>query len=889
MTIKRSVAIKKFLQAATHADLAALYNENMEVQVNVAQDGGQRMDTGEKGTRKLRYTDGVQNWSNFRIPRKAMSEPEDNDCIINFEIDIHAEAIGMTGWDWKNKVSKWVAFDFDSITGHSSRHVATLTEAQLEEVKEQACKIPWVTVRKSTGGRGLHLYVFVDNVPTANHTEHQALGRAILGLMSAVAGYDFDGPVDACGGNTWVWGRKMRGTDGLTLVKQGEVLIDYPINWRDHIKVTASKGRQRNLPQWIPENEQETFEQMTGERPRVPLDAEHRKLIDFLRGRSAVWWWDQDHHMLVCSTYDLKCAHKDLKMRGVFDTLASGKDGEQNCFAFPMKQGAWVVRRYSQGVQETLNWSQDATGYTRCFLNRDPDLGTVARTMGGVEEEKGGFDFRTVQTVQDAAKILGVNFSLPEYMKSRRATMKAHKDGRLIIKINSEPDDRPDDMVGWRIDKKVWTRIFNITVESTTSDSDNNYDDLVRHLVSGTGQNAGWVVKGLNGAWSDEPLAHVKAALCSSLGNKVANEVMGSSVLRPWRLVVKPFKPEYPGDRCWNRNSAQLRFTPAAEPSDFPHWSMILNHVGQSLDNVVASDPWCQVNGVHNGHDYLILWCAFLFREPLRSLPYLFLYGPQNSGKSSFHQALSLLFDRKRGYVRVDGALMNKNAFNGEMENAVLCVVEETDLSRQGGVAYDKIKDWVTAPDLTIHPKFVTPYSVPNSCHFVQTANNPAYCPIFKDDTRITMMYVPAFEKEIQRDILDAELEKEAADFLGHLFRIELPQSGRRLAIPMIATQEKADAGEANLTQFEQFLAEQTFAVPGQMVRLSELYSKFKNWLGKPDGDSMTKQKMTSQLSPETPKGRGPDGNWYIGNLSFEPVESGPKLIRTGDRLVPES
>ena len=42
----RTEAIKLFLTAKTHKDLAELYSFDMEVQVNVAEDGGSRI-TGE--------------------------------------------------------------------------------------------------------------------------------------------------------------------------------------------------------------------------------------------------------------------------------------------------------------------------------------------------------------------------------------------------------------------------------------------------------------------------------------------------------------------------------------------------------------------------------------------------------------------------------------------------------------------------------------------------------------------------------------------------------------------------------------------------------------------------------------------------------------------------
>ena len=143
----KTEAIKAFLNASTWSDLAALYNYNIEVQVNVAQDGGEKISTsGLKGRRSYSYTDGLTSWKSFRIPWKANSKPEYDDSIIKFDLAEHADAIGLTGWDWFNKESLWVAYDFDAISGHSTN---TLADPEIEAVKVAACKIPWITVRKS--------------------------------------------------------------------------------------------------------------------------------------------------------------------------------------------------------------------------------------------------------------------------------------------------------------------------------------------------------------------------------------------------------------------------------------------------------------------------------------------------------------------------------------------------------------------------------------------------------------------------------------------------------------------------------------------------------------------------------------------------------------------
>jgi hypothetical protein len=67
--------------------------------------------------------------------------------------------------------------------------------------------------------------------------------------------------------------------------------------------------------------------------------------------------------------------------------------------------------------------------------------------------------------------------------------------------------------------------------------------------------------------------------------------------------------------------------------------------------------------------DYLLYWIACMLRDPFEPLPYLFFYGDQNSGKSIFHEAVSLLMTK--GVAAADRALTNANDFNGELANAV--------------------------------------------------------------------------------------------------------------------------------------------------------------------------------------------------------------------------
>ena len=875
----KTKAIELFLKAKTHTDLASLYSYNMECQVNVAQDGGERAEGEFSGRKWLGWTDSLTTWKPFRIPRNAATNPEYQDSEMSFSLEDHVEAIGMTGWDWLNRTSEWVAFDFDALIGHSEKSSKKLTETEMLAVQEAACKIPWVTVRKSTGGRGLHLYVFLDSVPTANHNEHAALGRAVLGVMSALAGFDFENRVDVCGGNIWCWHRKMAGTDGLLLIKKGTVLTDIPKNWKDHIKVITGH-RRKNLPQNIESlGLGDTFEELCGQQTKIPLDAEHKKLIDYLQTQNVLWWFDQDSHCLVTHTIHLKRAHESLGLKGIFETNSPATNlNEQNVYAFPLRKGAWSVRRFSPGTAEHESWSQDQGGWTQCYYNKIPTYHTACRTYGGLEDPSGGFIFRDAESAIKAAECLGVHLNIGTPQRGRETKLNLHKDGRLICEIEYKPADRAEEMSGWLPKKgKTWTRIYTIQASSPTEAETPNYDDLVRHLVTGTDEDYGWVIKS-DEAWRMEPLAHLRVALGAlGLNGKDITGVLGGSIFKCWKIVNKPFQPEFSGDREWNRNAARLKYVPSqfSDKLYYPHWKRVLDHCGSGLDEAVRRNSWCKANGVVSGGEYLKCWISSLFKEPHEPLPYLFLYSmQQGTGKSIFHEALSLLLTK--GYQRADAALISQAGFNAELEGSIICVVEETDL-RKNTQAYNRIKDWVTSRDLLIHCKGKTPYHIPNTTHWIQTSNNHQACPIFQGDTRITMSYVEPLDPldMIPKKLLIPLLEKEASDFLSSVMNLDLPPSNDRLNVPVIETEDKLMLQKLNETPLERFIADNCILTEGAQIKFSEFFEKFHETLDFEDRNSWSKIRVGRELSSVVPRGRQRGtGQFYLGNIAWKDFEN---------------
>lgn len=872
----RTEAVKNFLLSTGNLHLTELYNYEMEVQVNVARDGG-RVVRGEwLGKRWRGWTDGETTWKSFRVPFSADSNPNYTDREMKFDLSKHAEAIGMTGWNWKRQESLWVGFDFDSIVNHKQ---AGLEESELNNIRDMVIQVPWVTLLKSTSGKGLHIYIhFEEPISTATHTEHAALARSVLTLLSAEIGYNLDNSVDICGGVLWCFHRKQQGTDGLSLLKGGKKLpaLKIPPNWKDHVEVTSKKRLKTKA-----KKDPVQFESLVSSLVRVELDTEHRQLLKWFcdnTGSDYDWWWDSDYNMLVCHTHDLAKAHKELNLRGFFYTDSTGSSA-QNCFCFPAERGAWTVRRHGIGTKEHPSWVSDPSGWTRVTYNAAPEIDTCIRANKGIENSKGEFVFSKVKEGVKALWDYEVHdFNIPEEMHyGRKLYIKYKGESKLIVSVDALPSDKEEDFenLGFLLNKKRWERVVpkNKPKKETSAP-----DHLIRHLIS-NGAEAGWFVK-INHEWILQNKSNVTTVLKSQSWLNDIDEAMGKSILQPWYLVNKPFKPEYPGDRQWNKDAATLSIdSDKIVPGIYDTWLKVIEHCGKLLDMAVQDNEWCEENGIETGSDYLQCWIASMFQKPEEPLPYLFFVGTQNTGKSTLHEALSLLFKKGRGYVRADNALTNRSGFNGELENAVLCVVEETNLSKNKD-ANNRIKDWVTGRTISIRHLYQNSFDIANTSHWIQCANDLSFCPVLPGDTRIVVVPVPELEQEMSKKILFEKLEQEKAAFLDHIMSIELPEPQGRLAVPCISTSHKEEIESYNSTDLERFMHEKIKVCKGHCISFEDFVNAFYDWLEPSERMFWTKHRIGKEYPKSHPycKGMsGGDNKVKLGNVTFD-LDAKPKL-----------
>jgi len=321
--------------------------------------------------------------------------------------------------------------------------------------------------------------------------------------------------------------------------------------------------------------------------------------------------------------------------------------------------------------------------------------------------------------------------------------------------------------------------------------------DSIRRVHTIKGDPFGWFAQSEAGVWQRLPLSEVKCRLLAlGIPTQDVGACAGGFIGKPWLLTMIPFADEYPepGKRVWNKNRPTLRHDP--KPGPHPHWDMIFSHAFNGLDPALKGSD--EEADFPTGRDYGIAWVASTLQKPFEPLPMLYLFGPENCGKSIIHEAVSeCLFTS--GVASAHSALTHDK--NGELDGAVLAIIEERDIA-SNPVAYPRLKDLITAKTLWLRKMYTDPFPVRNSLHFLMCANDRNKCPARLGDTRIIFCPVKKLTHEIPKPILMERLEEEAPHFTHTLVNLELPAAKGRLQLPTINTRDKEEAIQEAASEF---------------------------------------------------------------------------------------
>lgn len=859
------------------------------------------------------WTEDGEVFGPIRWPYDAATEPNFSDPPIRFQIGKRLKAIGSTWWDWKNKRSIGVGFDFDSISGHAEG--VGISDSKIALLDQIA--VPWIEVVRSTRGGGRHIYVWFDpkNAPeTQNHGEHAAIARSLIPMIKDATGLDIetDVKVDVCGMVMWFYHVDAnKDNQGYASVKPAThcLTADHiPLNWRDNLDVVSGSRTKVRVQGWTPDGTQtqgDELDEMTQAYSRVELDETHLKILEALEGTGHSSYWVHDHHLWQGHTMGLKQVFDQFEedgrpLRGLFDTNSLDSDpGKPNCFMRPKSNGAWDVYRFGEGVEECPLWDKQGK-WTHTAYNFPPTLRQVCMACGGYEgpNDKKGFLFDNIEDFRAAIKMLGSSIPVPEKAKDRELSLTMNN-GRIIASIEKKRNDDKGDFPRWVKGTGVWERWLADSTDTADQEIEeeklwSDLDNKVRALKT-TGKNRScqfdsWALCDHDEAWTTHPRENIKSYL-ANLGHQKPDGILGGAIFKAWTIVNEPFGPEYPGGRQWNRYAPQFVYAPVelgeGEEPHHPTWNRLLEHCGCDLNDYIPFLPWCEKWGIKTGGDYLLAWVACMVQNPYCKLPYLFMYGPQNSGKSSFHESLALLFTS--GVEKADRALTSQQGYNGELAGAILAVVDEVDITKAGMEVYNKLKEWVTGLTISIHAKYKQVEDIHSTLHFVQMSNDRSSLPVFPGDTRITAMNVPYLEEEIPRDTFRELLKKEAPHFMRTLLDYEVQAPDGRLALPIIETQGKIDAANSNVDDLGQFIDDHVFEIDGCAIKMADFVARFKAQLEPHLVNDYPERKIKQVLMEKFLVGRGSGKlkQLIIGNVSFESeTEPSTPFKKEGGKLV---
>ena len=349
----------------------------------------------------------------IRVPKNGSTVPLDNDGDMPYPSEV-AQRFGTSGWNWRDRQSEFVVFDFDSSQGHE----AGLSEGELREVQQAAGDLPYVEVYRSKSGNGLHFYVFLDGVmDVLTRRDHRLVSLAVIARMSKDSGFSFSEKSDCEGVIAWLWSRDAA-PNGFELVKKATEKLKLPSGWREAMITAHRRSRVRRDGELV----NSVLTDFAAANDDAQLDEHHEAIIEWLYANG--WACELDEcngtPLLRTHTMGLKGAHLALRLRGVFETDSAATNSRKpNCYCFFRSDGRLVVRRYGSGCREAATWRKDGGNWTHCNYNEDPDFNVACRSAGGVPTGRDNYRFDNHEAAIAVIRLLGSELVVPHHLQGR--------------------------------------------------------------------------------------------------------------------------------------------------------------------------------------------------------------------------------------------------------------------------------------------------------------------------------------------------------------------------------------------------------------------------------------------------------------------------------------
>lgn len=255
--------------------------------------------------------------------------------------------IGVTGWNWQTGRSLFVVLDFDA-TDHEAGHV----QETLDLVVETARRLGWVWVRRSKGGRGIHLIVVL-STPMAAQTgsEHQENAKAVVARMTKDAGFDFSKYLDCGGVVGYVWAPQVADNAFEILV---EPSCEAP---------AVDPAESSSAPTLIRSAE-----------PPFDLSEQHRADINAMKAAGFIAHFCDGR--LLCHSKGFEVLYQIRGRPGNYRSRSAGRNpSKSNAFAFPTEDGGWIVSRFGAKPEAEFGcWYANAAGFATARVRPPADF-----------------------------------------------------------------------------------------------------------------------------------------------------------------------------------------------------------------------------------------------------------------------------------------------------------------------------------------------------------------------------------------------------------------------------------------------------------------------------------------------------------------------------------
>ncbi len=658
--------------------------------------------------------------SYHHISSPAKSDWLHDDAKLDLYDDtIPFRQIGSTGRNWRTESSEFVGFDFDI----PERKSGTASD-NLDRVRSELSKLPYVEVRHSKSGVGLHARVILEGTVAKSSGHHTANAEAVLEHLIQETGLPLNDWVDCKGGNLWHWVNPS-----LAKPKSFQLLSEAT----ERLQFTAAP-----------------FEEKTVVRDDFTLTPLQRCLIVDCSMK------ESGH---VYNSHGTR-VHAGLGKWGQKSTLQGGNTdpATPNVYVdFPSSTTMTITRYGHPDSKETIHlrlrfddvcighrlatdgksYTTDAATYKRIFT-------AFGVSVPDVPDHHGEPRIVTMTRLSPGC----VRITIPRHGKSD------HVDG-----FTSKPDDR----------KQSATVRFGEAAPDVTELQEHTVRYTIRPDIEGIRGNQYYLA---DSTATFRPVGEKEVARHIDLKGLDVNETLDTLVCNPIKIVAKHFAPPTLVGNEWNVLGCQV---PEGVPGDFSTYQQIIDHAGQFLQSGIDRCSWCRRHDV-DGAKWLKYWFAAVRQDPYEPLPGLGLYSFEHgTGKTSLREALRHTFGSQ--YV-VDGAKELDEKWSGHLVNAVVVSYEEVNLNRPESVS--KLKDLITSRTLSVRKMQTDSFSIRNATHHIHTGQNPEYAPVEPGDRRWTIF--DELEKptsKVSSVYMERQLEAERLAWLYELEHTEIPPIDR--------------------------------------------------------------------------------------------------------------